>query len=116
MIRIFIKMFILSECSSDSSSGQNVHTCQNVQNLNSWTIISCVRFCIVFIKKFVYNLKHLMFGYKEISLRFNHHVKPQPSIKYLFTFSQTASFSFLPTTFQFPLFQCKLSNHFFSFP
>jgi len=40
-----------------------------------------VRFYVVFIQKSVYNLEHLMFGYMQIGLRINQHVKPEPSIK-----------------------------------
>jgi hypothetical protein len=65
-------MFLSSEC----SSGQNVHEYQNVQNLKSGSEISCVRFCVDFLQKYFYNLKHLMLGYKKLHLRFNHHVKP----------------------------------------
>ena len=93
-----------------------------VQNLISGSTISCVRFCVDFLQKSFYNLKHLMFGYKKMSLRFNHHVKPELSNQPIPSISHKRllfSLSPLTVTFlQFPPSQCKLLSFSlpFSFP
>ena len=83
MIRMFILTFIRSKhsqvCSSEFILSGCPQTLSYAQNLISESAISCVRFCVDFLQKSFYNLKHLMFGYKKMSLRFNHHVKPELS-------------------------------------
>ena len=126
MIRMFILTFIQSKhsqvCSSEFHPFRMSTKLSYVQYLISGSTISCVRFCVDFLQKSFYNLKHLMFGYKKMSLRFNHHVKPELSNQPIPSISHKRllfSLSPLTVTFlQFPPSQCKLLSFSlpFSFP